>query len=191
MNKDNTFPARIARFLLLGILVSILFSPPITNLFELFCYALFLFCRDLRQIVWIALQQPMVKTALLLFFLIAAGVSYSAAPLDESLKNWISWRKLLLVPMAFAVFDNQEQKLKIAWTFVLLILFCCRRWLDSFNYFLRGCNLEEQWNNYWVHGKHFTPEVPKKRDFQHFLAISDSSKHTELTQNSHRTRQAV
>ena len=68
LHKDIQ-PVFIARYLVIFILVALLFSPPLTNLFELTLFGMFITIAELRKRMLIALKQPLV-TATLLFYLL-------------------------------------------------------------------------------------------------------------------------
>lgn len=115
--KGGVLP--IARTLLLTELVALLFSTSLAVGVELLVYPLFLFSAELRSRLFRAVAQPMVKAALAWGAVLLVAALYSVADGPETIDNLISWRKLLLLPMAAAVFDSKAWKYRLVWGFIL------------------------------------------------------------------------
>lgn len=124
---------RVARILLLAELVALLVSTSAAVGVELLLYPLFLGSGVLRARLARAFAQPMVRMALLWGGMLLLAVLYSVAPTNETLSNLGSWRKLLLLPMAAAVFDDEAWKNRLVWTLVLTITLGVA--LSSFSWF--------------------------------------------------------
>jgi O-antigen ligase len=103
-------PVEAARWLLAGVLLALLVSPPLTSLLELSLYALMLGSAPLRARLSRALREPLVAAALGFWVLAALGLAYSPAPWQESFGIWFSWRRLLLLVLAAALFDEAAWK---------------------------------------------------------------------------------
>lgn len=110
---------RVARVLLLAELAMLLVSTSAAVGVEILLYPLFLLSGELRGRLLRALRQPMVIMALGWGGMLLLGAGYSAAPVTDTLANLSSWRKLLLLPMAAAVFADPAWKLRLVWTLVL------------------------------------------------------------------------
>ncbi len=105
-------------------MVALLFSPPLTALAEVTLVACFLLSPDLRERLLAALRQPLVTAALALYALIGIGTLYSIVPWHDSLSMWWSWRKLLLLPLAAAIFDDTHWKRRLAWILIAVVALC-------------------------------------------------------------------
>ncbi|OGB24964.1 MAG: hypothetical protein A3I66_02950 [Burkholderiales bacterium RIFCSPLOWO2_02_FULL_57_36] len=94
-------------------LVALLFSPPVTNLAQLLLVIVVLASSELRGRVLLACRQPLVIGALAFYAVLSVGVIYSIASPSEVLGMWSGWRKLLLLPLAIALFDEPRWKLRL------------------------------------------------------------------------------
>ncbi|NTV14347.1 MAG: O-antigen ligase family protein [Desulfobulbaceae bacterium] len=110
---------RVARILLLAELVALMVSTSAAVGGELLLYPLFLGSGVLRGRLVRTLGQPMIRMALLWAGMLLLAAFYCIAPAAEVLDSLGSWRKLLLLPMAAAVFDETAWKLRLVWTLVL------------------------------------------------------------------------
>lgn len=106
-------PVEVARWLLAGVLVALLLSPPVTVALELALYGLMLGSAALRARLWTAARQPLPALALAFWLLMALAILYSIAPWREALDVWWSWRKLLLLVFAAALFDDPAWKARL------------------------------------------------------------------------------
>lgn len=121
--KPGIDMVRVARVLLLVEMAALLVSTSAAVGVELLLYPLFLGSGGLRGRLARALNQPMVRMALAWAVVLVLAVLYCIAPLAEALDNLSSWRKLLLLPMAAAVFDEETWKRRLVWTLVLTATF--------------------------------------------------------------------
>jgi len=121
-NKFNTLD--FVRYLIIVELACLLFSTSLTGIVEILLYLTFLSFKELRHRLLTSFKQPMVFMALAWFTVLALGTLYSLAPGDEVLDIFASWRKILLIPMVVAVFDDKSWKLRIAWTFLSAVILC-------------------------------------------------------------------
>lgn len=117
--KPGIDMVRVARVLLLVEMAALLVSTSAAVGVELLLYPLFLGSGVLRGRLARALNQPMVRMALAWAVVLGLAVLYCIAPLAEALDNLSSWRKLLLLPMAAAVFNDEVWKRRLVWTLVL------------------------------------------------------------------------
>lgn len=115
-------PLELARWLIAAEMVALLFSPPLTNLLELALYVVMLASGELRARFVRAARQPMVHGALLFLAVVTIGLAYSIGSWHDTWGMWWGWRKLLLLPIAAALFDDPAWKRRLAWTLVLVSL---------------------------------------------------------------------
>lgn len=117
-------PLAAARLLVIGILLALMFSPPVANLLQVALVALVLACGELRSHLLRALRQPMVAAALALYLVTCIGVLYSLGSGAEARAMWAGWRKILLLPLAAALFFTPEAKLRLAYSFIAVATLC-------------------------------------------------------------------
>lgn len=117
-------PLELARWLLAAEMVALLFSPPLTNLVELALYLVMLASGELRSRFVRAVRQPMVLGALLFLAVVTVGLVYSIGSWNDSLGMWWGWRKLLLLPIAAALFDDPSWKRRLALILVAVAALC-------------------------------------------------------------------
>lgn len=113
--------------------VSLLFSPPLANLAELLLVFVFLYSPELRQRLWATWRYPTVKFVLAFYVLILAGLAYSIAPWGTAWSMASGWRKLLLLPVALALFGATSRKEHFLKVLVDVIFVCgvlsCFLWI--------------------------------------------------------------
>ncbi len=117
-------PLELARWLIAADMVALLFSPPLTNLVELALYLVVLASGELRARFVRAARQPMVLGALLFLAVVSVGLAYSIGSWNDSFGMWWGWRKLLLLPIAAALFDDPAWKRRLALILVAVAALC-------------------------------------------------------------------
>lgn len=117
-------PLELARWLLAAEMVALLFSPPLTNLVELALYLVMLASGELRSRFVRAVRQPMVLGALLFLAVVTVGLAYSIGSWHDTWGMWWGWRKLLLLPIAAALFDDPSWKRRLALILVAVAALC-------------------------------------------------------------------
>ena len=127
----------LARWLLIGLSITILFSPFLSNVIEIILFGLFIFNKDLRVRFWSFKNQPLLLASGLFIFLLCIDCFYSVAPLKETLESLWGWRKILLLPLGLVLFNDTLWKNKFAYslmTFVVIVsLFCILFYLLELN----------------------------------------------------------
>lgn len=96
----------IACWLATAIAVGLTFSPPLANLAELLLLAVMLSSPSLRRSVWQACRRPLALATLAFALFVVVGMFYSVAPQDQAWSMLGGWRKLLLLPLALALFEE-------------------------------------------------------------------------------------
>ena len=122
--KSLRSPLEVARWLIAADMVALLFSPPLTNLVELALYVVMLASGELRARFMRATRQPMVLGALLFLAVVTVGLAYSIGSWDDSFGMWWAWRKLLLLPIAVALFDDPAWKRRLGLILVSVATLC-------------------------------------------------------------------
>jgi O-antigen ligase len=113
----------MARVLLLAVIVSMLVSTSVAIAFEFTAYATFLLQPALRSRV-VALRRNPVAIGLSVFVAaIVLGALHGPAAGVESASALFAWRRVLILPLALAVFDDTGSKLLAAKVTLLAGLF--------------------------------------------------------------------
>ena len=114
MTITNIVPLRsevVGRLFVFGVLISMTKAFALTSFFEAMLLLLFVFSSDLRVKLKGALQRfSCCSCTRLLRIWIGLTMIWSSAPVDERLADWWSWRKLLLVPFCFVLFERVRHK---------------------------------------------------------------------------------
>lgn len=117
-------PLVVARWLLVALVISLMFSPPVTNLLQAVLLVLIVASRELRARLWAVRQQPMVLGALAFLMVVLLGALYSAAPGGKIAEALVGWRKLLFVPIAAALIDDRHSRLQLLRAVVVAATAC-------------------------------------------------------------------
>ncbi|QDD13346.1 O-antigen ligase family protein [Candidatus Methylopumilus rimovensis] len=118
----------LARWMMISLSITILFSPFFTNVLEIILFGLFIFNRDLRARFWSFKNQPLLLASALFILLLSIDCFYSVAPLKETLESLWGWRKILLLPLGLVLFNDALWKNKFAFslmTFVVIVSLSC------------------------------------------------------------------
>jgi O-antigen ligase len=100
----------IARILLLGVVVTVLMSTSVAIGFEILSYIAFaLFAEPRRRLIG-ALRSPIVIALLPFAIVVFVGIFYGATSWPNAASALAGWRRMLLLPLAAAVFDDEESK---------------------------------------------------------------------------------
>jgi O-antigen ligase len=100
----------LARTLLLGVVVAMLVSTSISIGFECASYIVFAALPELRRRLCRALRYPIVVGLLPLAVVTGVAALYGPASWADSLSALVGWRRMLLLPLAAAVFDDEAAK---------------------------------------------------------------------------------
>lgn len=117
----NIDPLPLVQRLIILEMVALIFSTATTVIVEILVFLCFVCFKKLRHKILEAMNQPMVKMALVLYALVSLGVLYSAASFSDSVDMWGSWRKLLLVPLVASVYTDLLWKQRLVYFFIGVI----------------------------------------------------------------------
>ena len=100
----------LARVLLLAFLVTLVASTSPAVILEVVIYLVFAFSPELRRRLRRAFMHPVGISVLPFGAVVALGVLHGPTSWHDALGNLLGWRRLLLVPLALAVFDDEQSK---------------------------------------------------------------------------------
>ena len=109
----------LARLLVLGIVVSMTRAFAVTNLFEFVLTCLVIWCPNLRASVFRTLVDPRILLTLVFLSWVGLSSTWSEVAYQARIEDVVSWRKLLLVPICFALFKETKHKRILKNTFVI------------------------------------------------------------------------
>jgi O-antigen ligase len=114
----------IARSLIIANLIFLLFSPPLTNVAEGVLYLMVLTIPRVRRQVLSGLSQPMAAMCLLFGLSIIVASFYGPAPRAEAISMMTGWRRLLLLPIAVGLFNEDVWKNRTLWILIIVLDVC-------------------------------------------------------------------
>jgi O-antigen ligase len=123
MNSSNNNITSWASYILMALPISIALSPPLTSLLEAILYTLFIFTPELRKRFVDSLSQPMVMFGFLLCFVIFLSSLWGDAPWEAKIEHMISWRKILLLPIAISLINTPILKDRFLLAFIISVMF--------------------------------------------------------------------
>ena len=100
----------LARILLLATMVTLLLSVTAGQVFEGASYLAFAWYPELRRRLAGTLRHPVMPGLIAFAAVIAIAAFYGPASWHDSMSSLIGWRRLLLLPLALAVFDDAAAK---------------------------------------------------------------------------------
>ena len=112
----------IARVLLLGIIVAALVSTSATIVFEIACLIPFFLSRELQRRLVQAIRHPLVIGVIPFAAAVVISTFYGPASWHDALNALGGWRRLLLVPLCVAVFDDPASKRLVCKVFLMMCL---------------------------------------------------------------------
>jgi O-antigen ligase len=151
----------LARGLLLCVLMGALVSTSAAVVFEVVTYTTFAVNPELRRRFAQTVRHPLMAGLLPFATIVMLATFYGAASWPNSLNALLGWRRLLLVPLAMAVFDDESSKQLL---FKTLVITCLVGALVSFETAWRGLPIVNNdklqagiaFHNYSVQGLSFS-----------------------------------
>ena len=118
----------LARWMIIFLSITILFSPFLTNVLEITLFGLFLFNQELRRRFTNIKKQPLLIGVGAFILMLIIGCFYSVADYQDTLRSLWGWRKILLLPLGLVLFNDAVWKNKFAYSLVIFVsivsLFC-------------------------------------------------------------------
>lgn len=133
MNISLRFnPIDLARWMIIALAMTILFSPFFTNVIEISLFILCLYSQNLRNRLFQLKKQPLALGVGAFILMLVIGCFYSVADTKETLSSLWSWRKILLLPIALCLFEGQVWKDRFINVCVGFIFLCSLLSIASF-----------------------------------------------------------
>ena len=110
-NRASAEGLLLGRVLLLAVVVSMLLSTTVSVIIESVTYIAFLAHPTLRRrMVDVFCRHPLLLAGYPFGIAMVVGLLHGQAPWIEALKGLLAWRRMLLVPLALAVFTDVPSK---------------------------------------------------------------------------------
>ncbi len=93
---------KITQWITVALTIALFFSAPAVNVFEALLILSVISSNTLRNRLIQALQSPLCITALIFYAIIIFAATYSIAPSKEAWGMVSGWRKIILLPFAYA-----------------------------------------------------------------------------------------
>jgi O-antigen ligase len=100
----------LARVLLLGVIVSMLVSTSLAVVLEVAAYLAFAVAPELRRRLAGLRYHPLATSFVAFAAVVVLATFYGLASWHDALLGLVGWRRILLLPLAAAVFDDQASK---------------------------------------------------------------------------------
>jgi O-antigen ligase len=113
----------LARWMVIFLSITILFSPFLTNVLEITLFGLCVFNQELRRRFTEIKKQPLLIGVGAFILMLIIGCFYSVADYQDTLRSLWGWRKILLLPIALSLFADHVWKdrfIKICVGFIFL-----------------------------------------------------------------------
>lgn len=118
MNRFREQQVNVARWLFVVYLFALFVSTSAVVAVEMLLLAGFVLGGELRSRFLAVFRQPLGLMTLALMAMLSLGLLYGLAEWPERLDTWLSWRRLLVLPMALALFDDETWKRRLTWAFL-------------------------------------------------------------------------
>jgi O-antigen ligase len=147
----------IAQGLILLNLIAMTRAFALVNVIELILWLLFLVNKTLRRRFVESVKDPRIGLVMVFWAWIALSMLWSPAPWPERFDDWLSWRKLLLFPMAFSVFREDSAKRLVWWVLIGVAAgYMVMSWLGVFGWVTLDRPPEHLLENYATQGVVFS-----------------------------------
>ncbi len=115
---------RFAQWITVGLLVALFFSAPAVNFFEALLVIVVLTSKYLRARLIDSLRSPLCISALIFYGIIILSATYSIAPPNITWGMVSGWRKILILPFAYAAVFSGRQKELLVKSFLITSVIC-------------------------------------------------------------------
>lgn len=123
-NKKISLPD-ICRYIIIGELITIFFSPAISNLLEIILFAFCLLSKKVRLAISNNKNQPLFLGSIAFIGVLIISSTWSVAPIKETLNSLWGWRKILLLPIALVLFQESVWKDKASKALIIFSILAC------------------------------------------------------------------
>lgn len=124
INSLKDIQLKITQSITVGLTIALFFSAPAVNFFEALLILSVLSSRFLRERLMQALQSPLCIAALTFYAIIFIAACYSIAPTKDAWGMVSGWRKIIILPFAYAALFSRESKYLLTKVFLATSVAC-------------------------------------------------------------------
>lgn len=125
---------KIAQWIAAGLMIALFFSAPAVNILEGLLILSVISSKTLRNRLIQALKSPLCIAALIFYAIIIIAAIYSIAPSNEAWSMVNGWRKIIILPFAYAALFKTASKDLLLKTFLTTSIACLVWSFLSYNF---------------------------------------------------------
>lgn len=134
INSFEDKQLKVTQWITVGLTIALFFSAPAVNFFEALLILSVITSNTLRNRLIQTLKSPLCLTALIFYAVIIVAATYSIAPSKEAWGMVSGWRKIIILPFAYAALSLKESKDLLLKTFLITALACLAWSFLSYNF---------------------------------------------------------
>ncbi|SNC62119.1 O-antigen ligase family protein [Polynucleobacter victoriensis] len=124
VNSLEAKQLKLAQLITIGLLIALFFSAPAVNFFEALLVITVITSKFLRARLVESLRSPLCIAVLLFYGIIIFSATYSIAPPNITWGMVNGWRKILILPFAYAAIFSSPQKELLVKIFLITSAIC-------------------------------------------------------------------
>lgn len=124
INSFEDIQVKITQWIAVGLTIALFFSAPAVNILEGLLILGVISSKTLRNRLIQVLYSPLCIAALLFYTVIIIAAIYSIAPSNEAWGMVNGWRKIIILPFAYAALFKKESKDLLIKTFLTTSIAC-------------------------------------------------------------------
>lgn len=134
INSLEDIQIKIAQWIAAGLTIALFFSAPAVNILEGLLILSVISSKTLRNRLIQALKSPLCIAALIFYAIIIIAAIYSIAPSNEAWSMVNGWRKIIILPFAYAALFKTASKDLLLKTFLTTSIACLAWSFLSYNF---------------------------------------------------------
>ena len=133
--KNMINPIKAAQFCVIAIVISMTRAFALVSLFEVLLVLILIFSSEFRALVKHSLMDRRVFLVMLFFCWVGVAMAWGQANTIDRLEELWSWRKLFLVPICFAIFKTDRDRLLLTHFFIVVCaIYMLASWLGFWGF---------------------------------------------------------
>lgn len=134
INSFEDKQLKVSQWITVGLTIALFFSAPAVNFFEALLILSVITSNTLRNRLIQTLKSPLCLAALIFYAVIIVAAAYSIAPPKEAWGMVSGWRKIIILPFAYAALFSKESKDLLLKTFLFITTSCLGWSFLSYNF---------------------------------------------------------
>lgn len=124
INSLEDMQVKITQWIAVGLTIALFFSAPAVNILESLLILSVISSKTLRNRLIQAIYPPLCIAALIFYAIIIIAATYSIAPPNEAWGMVSGWRKIIILPFAYAALFKKESKDLLLKAFLVTSIAC-------------------------------------------------------------------